>query len=113
MKYLLLAALALSAPIVVASTGLVYPHDAPPSRMQPLGWSYGWDCCSATDCSQMQQGEIEEGPNGYVVKRTGEVIPYNDKRIRQSKDEFFHRCAPGANFDAPKSLCLYTPGRGY
>lgn len=90
-----------------------HAHDALPTASQPLGWTYGWDCCSSTDCSQSSSDDISETPAGYVVKRTGEVIGYSDKRLRRSKDEFFHRCAPKGDFDAPKSLCLYVPDRGF
>lgn len=87
-------------------------HEAPPSKTQPLGWTYGWECCSNMDCSQQQQSSISEGPDGYTVKETGEVISYGDKRIKRSKDEFYHRCTHGGDPKDPKSICLYVPDRG-
>lgn len=112
MKYLLLAALALSAPIVVASTGLVYPHDAMPTASQPLGWKYPWSCCSNQDCKAVPNG-IAETPAGYVVRATGELIPYGDKRIKDSLDQDFHWCAHQAGIDAGKTICLFIPPRGF
>jgi hypothetical protein len=88
-------------------------HDAIPTGANPTGWTYGWDCCSATDCEQVQQSSIGETPDGYLVRRTGEVIGYADKRIKRSKDEHFHRCTPGGNVDALRSICLYVPNRGF
>lgn len=90
-----------------------YAHDALPTAAQPLGWNYGWDCCSAQDCGRVDDGGISETSAGYVVKRTGELISYSDKRLRRSKDEFFHRCAKNGNMDEPKSICLYVPDRGF
>lgn len=105
--------LAMAGALLFATHGKVWPHDALPTAAQPLGWAYGWDCCSLTDCAQMPHGEIQETPQGYLVRSTGEVIAYGDKRLRQSKDEFFHRCAKNGDFKSETSLCLYTPDRGF
>ncbi|MES0207902.1 hypothetical protein NKJ93_02230 [Mesorhizobium sp. M0028] len=89
------------------------PHEATPTAAMPLGWQYGWECCSFTDCRQISEGAVSETPQGYVIKLTGEVIPYGDKRLKQSKDEFYHQCTKGGDPKAPKSICLYTPDRGF
>jgi hypothetical protein len=99
--------------VLIASHGKVWPHDAPPSQMQPLGWRYGWDCCSFTDCRQIASDAVSETPQGYLVKLTGEVIPYGDRRLKQSKDEFYHQCTKGGDPKAAHSICLYTPDRGF
>lgn len=91
----------------------VMAHEAIPTAANPTGWTYGWECCSAMDCEQVKQSSIGETPDGYVVRRTGEVIGYADKRIKRSKDEFYHRCTPGGNADALRSICLYVPNRGF
>lgn len=83
-----------------------YPHDA------PSGWSYEMRCCSLADCRQVPANSIAETPQGYVIRRTGEVIPYSDARIRDSKDEHFHWCSVGGS-DTGKTLCLYRAPRGY
>jgi len=111
-RYLILAALTLAAPIYVASTGLVYPHDALPTASQPLGWKYPWSCCSNQDCRAEPNG-VAETPAGYTIKATGEVVPYGDKRIKNSPDQDFHVCAHRAGLDAGKVICLFVPARGF
>lgn len=98
-KYLILAA-------IVSSTA-AHAHEA------PTGWTYGYECCSTTDCRQLSHGAVGEGPDGYRVRMTGEIIPYGDRRIKPSRDEFFHQCTPGGRIDAKRSICLYVPDRGY
>jgi hypothetical protein len=93
--YILIIALLFAAP--------AFAHDA------PLGWAYGAECCSMRDCWQEKDGAIEETPNGYRVVLTGELIAYGDKRIKKSKDEFFHRCTAAAYPTARRSICLYVP----
>lgn len=82
-----------------------FAHDA------PLGWAYGAECCSMTDCWQEKDGAIQETPNGYRVVLTGELIGYGDTRIKPSKDQFFHRCTATADPRARLSICLYVPPR--
>lgn len=90
-----------------------YPHEALPSSTAPLGWSYGWECCHLKDCRRAASGEVVADKDGYRIASTGEIIPYNDKRIKRSRDEFYHRCSPGGNFDSPKSICLYVPDQSF
>lgn len=89
------------------ATGRAWPHQA------PTGWQYGWECCSFTDCRQMASDAVAETPQGYTIKLTGEVIPYGDKRLKQSKDEFYHQCTKGGDPNEKHSICLYTPDRGF
>lgn len=88
-------------------------HDAIPTAAQPLGWAYGYECCSALDCSQSAPADVSEIAAGYYIRRTGEIIPYLDYRIKRSRDEYYHRCTHAANLDDPKSICLYVPDRGF
>jgi len=88
-------------------------HEAQDVNGQPLGWLYGYECCSGVDCSVSGDKAISEIPEGYRIEITGEVIPYGDKRIKQSRYEFFHRCTPGGVATAPRSICLYVPDRGF
>jgi hypothetical protein len=90
-----------------------FAHTAQPTAGNPLGWKYGLECCSLIDCSQAAPEDVRETKAGYVIVRTGELIPYGDSRIKFSKDEFFHRCTPQGNLDAKRSICLYIPDRGY
>lgn len=111
----LLKALAAIAVIVVA--GVIWSearaHVALPTAAAPLGWSYGYECCSSTDCARAPAGDISTVEGGYRINSTGEVIPYNDRRIKRSRDEFYHRCAIGGNFKLDRSLCLYVPDQGF
>lgn len=89
-----------------------HAHDAPASEKQPLGWTYPWQCCSGLDCKPMNDG-VEETPQGYRIKPTGEVVPYGDKRIKDSPDGMFHWCAHQAGPDKDHTICLFVPPRGY
>lgn len=91
--------------------GVSMAHDAIASKKQPMGWTYDYSCCSVNDCSEVDDKAVKVTEYGYQIVRTKEVIPYNDKRIKRSKDEFYHRCVPGGNVDAIRSLCLYVPDR--
>jgi hypothetical protein len=94
--------------VLVGGTKLVWPHSAIPTAAQPLGWQYGWECCNLMDCREIGASLIEETPEGYVYKVTGELIPYGDKKIKQSKDEYYHLCTKGGK-DNTAIICLYTP----
>ena len=98
--------------LLIGSLVAALAHDAPPTSKQPLGWTYPWQCCSGLDCKPMENG-ISERPEGYVVDSTGEVIPYNDKRIKDSPDGLFHWCAHQAGLDKGKTICLFVPPRSY
>lgn len=99
MRKLLIAALLFAVP--------AFAHEA------PLGWTYGLECCSNKDCWQEKDAAIEELANGYRVVLTGEVIAYGDKRIKKSKDQYYHRCTLSGDPKAVRSLCLYTPNKGF
>jgi hypothetical protein len=99
--------------MLVLWAGRADAHEAPPSKMQPLGWQYGWECCSMTDCRPIGSDAVETTPHGYVVKLTGEIIPYGDPRIKRSKDELFHQCRIGGDPKATHSICLYAPDQGF
>lgn len=109
------ALLALLGAGMIASTFFVEdaePHQAVASKLQPLGWTYGWECCSLTDCSEQKAGAIVETPKGYVVKASGTIIPYGDKKIKRSKDELFHLCTHGGKPDGVV-ICLYVPDEAF
>jgi len=99
--------------LLVLMIGIAKAHEARTVAGQPLGWTYGYECCSAVDCSVTGDRDISETPEGYRIEITGEIIPYGDKRIKRSRDEFFHRCTPGGVATAPRSICLYVPNRGF
>lgn len=101
MTRLVLAALA-----VMLGTG-AGAHEA------PTGWSYSAACCSGIDCSQMHT-DVKTTTNGWLITETGETVPYSDRRIKGSGDEFFHRCAKLVEGkDTGQTRCLYVPGMGF
>ena len=60
-------------------------HDAKPTAAKPQGWSYPFACCANYDCHEVSQTSISERPEGYVIKDTGEVLAYSDRRIKDSR----------------------------
>jgi len=78
------------------------------AHMAPSGWMYDYACCSGIDCRQVPDNAIKQSPAGYVIEATGELIPYGDKRIRNSKDQYYHWCSIGGRPDT-KTICLYRP----
>lgn len=105
---LLIAAVAFI--MFVLCGGFAHAHDAKPTAELPHGWSYPFACCANYDCRQAT-GEVQEKPDGYHTP-TGEVVPYGDKRIKDSPDGEFHWCAHQSGLDAGKAICLFVPGRG-
>jgi hypothetical protein len=93
-------------------------HDAIPTAAQPQGWSYPLSCCSGYDCREVGDSRsgakitIAEVPEGYKISTTGEVIAYNDTRIKDSPDGEFHWCSV-AGADDGRTICLFIPPRGF
>lgn len=81
-------------------------HDA------PTGWSYPPLCCSGIDCRPVASSAIKEGPAGYVITSTGELVPYRDKRVRNSPDGEYHWCSMLGEDDT-RTICLFVPPRSY
>ncbi len=81
------------------------------------GWTYPFACCSGYDCRPVNgAGEsnvrVLERPGGYVISTTGEVLAYNDKRIRHSPDSDFHWCSVAGANDG-RTICLFVPPRSF
>jgi hypothetical protein len=105
----------LAFPIALSAIGVSTPtlaHDALPTAAQPHGWAYPVACCSGFDCREVAEADIIEGPRGYVIKTTGEVIPMTDRKVRQSPDGQFHWCSLAGKADG-KTICLFVPPRAY
>ncbi|MFC3071507.1 hypothetical protein [Shinella pollutisoli] len=94
-------ALVLAVPIQPARA-----HDA------PSGWSYPFACCSNDDCRPVAETAVGEGPAGYVVRATGEVVPYADPRVRASPDGDFHWCSVAGEATS-RTICLFVPPRAF
>ena len=89
-----------------------YAHVATPTAAQPNGWTYPSGCCSGIDCREVADQAIGEGPQGYTIKATGELIIYSDTRIRNSPDGRFHWCSAQGKPDT-RTLCLFVPPKGF
>jgi hypothetical protein len=84
-----------------------------PAHEAPSGWEYPWYCCSNKDCHPAQPGDIQEGPSGYTLTTTGEVVPYDDRRVKTSPDGVYHVCQQDGDFDHGRILCLFSPPKSY
>lgn len=92
--------------MITASINPAYAHSA------PSGWMYPTSCCSNQDCEAVHGNGILEGPLGYVVQDTGEIIGYMDVRIKESPDGEFHLCR--AKKQPPsRTICLFVPPRSF
>ena len=88
-------------------------HEAAATVAMPLGWSYPFSCCSNQDCKQATDAEVREVVKGYLVTASGEIVPYGDKRIKDSPDGLFHTCQVAGDFKEGRVLCLFVPPRGF
>ena len=100
----------LSACAALLASALAIPADA---HEAPSGWRYPWECCSKMDCQMVAAQAISERPTGYVINRTGEVVAYADKRIRNSPDGEYHWCAHQSGRSAGETICLFVPPKGF
>ncbi|WP_295806690.1 hypothetical protein [uncultured Nitratireductor sp.] len=76
------------------------------------GWRYPYACCSDRDCREVTDAAVSEGPQGYMIKVTGEILPYTDKRVRNSPDGVFHWCSVAGKNDT-RTICLFVPPRSF
>lgn len=105
--------LALMSAVWLAATAAgAHAHDALPTAAKPQGWSYPFACCSGLDCREVSSKAISERPEGYVIKRTGEVVAYSDKRLKDSPDGEYHWCSV-SGADNTKTICLFVPPQSY
>lgn len=79
----------------------------------PSGWKYPLLCCSNKDCRPVTSADVAETPDGYLIRATGEVVPYNDRRVKPSGDLDMHLCQQHGDFDNGRVLCLFEPPRGF
>lgn len=97
-----IAAIAALSTIPVAA----HAHDA------NSGWTYPLACCSDFDCREVAADAIEERPEGYVIKVTGEVVPMSSRKVRNSPDGVFHWCSVRGREDGD-TICLFVPPRAF
>lgn len=89
------------------------------SHEAPTGWTYDAACCSDRDCGVMPFNRVVPTEGGWRVRVEPEehhyypgaldvVVPYDDRRLRQSGDTEFHLCLSRTGH----LLCLYVPPMG-
>jgi hypothetical protein len=99
--------------ILALGAGKAFPHDALPTAAKPQGWAYPFACCANFDCESVPDSDVIEGARGYEIRKTGELIPMTDRRVKDSPDGQFHWCAHRAGLDAGKTICLFVPPRSF
>lgn len=99
---------------VLAALGISFPCQSPhaSAHAAPSGWTYPLACCSDFDCREVADADVVEGPRGYIIKLTGEVIPMTSRKVRNSPDGQFHWCSVAGKADG-RTICLFVPPRAY
>lgn len=82
------------------------------SHQAPSGWQYDAVCCSNKDCSPLRT-PISAIEGGWYLAESGEIIPFSDSKIRDSKDGDFHRCVYQFGPHKGNTRCLYVPPVGF
>lgn len=82
------------------------------AHLAPSGWVYPVQCCSNRDCEPVHDARIIEGPQGYVVQDSGEIIGYRDERVKKSPDDEFHLCRAKSQVSS-RAICLFVPPRSF
>ena len=98
--------------LAATASGAAHAHDAMPTAAKPQGWSYPFACCSGYDCREVSSKAISERPEGYVIRGTGEVVAYSDKRLKDSPDGEYHWCSVSGADDS-RTICLFVPPPSY
>lgn len=81
---------------------------------------YDVACCSGYDCHVVPTAAVTATPSGWRVRLDrgmhpfadrgiDEVVPYDDSRLRESRDGEFHACISA---HSRTLLCLYVPPQG-
>lgn len=63
----------------------------------------GSHCCGNNDCFVVPSSEMQSTPTGWVIKTTGETIPYSE--AQSSEDGEFWRCK---KYDGTRR-CFFAP----
>ena len=82
------------------------------SHEAPLGWSYPTACCNDTDCREVDASKVIEERQGYRVVSTGELVPHQSHKLKNSPDGLFHLCTWKGRDDTAV-ICLFAPPKGF
>ena len=88
------------------------PFVSASAHQAPTGWAYPLNCCSNQDCREVNATAISTRTEGYVIDRTGEVIGYSDRRLKDSPDGHYHWCTVGGT-EAGATICLFVPPQSF
>jgi hypothetical protein len=107
----------------LAAVSVGWTHEA------PTGWTYHLGCCSNQDCNELPGSAVQERDGGFVVtvgpeennqliEKTTYFVAYDDTRIREPKDGYYHACfskqyVMNGKMEGGRLLCLYVPPRGF
>ena len=83
------------------------------------GWTYDAACCSDRDCGVARIGHVVPTAEGWRIQlKPGDhhffeggldmIVPYGDRRLRESQDTEFHICLGRTG----RLFCLYIPHMG-
>ena len=83
------------------------------SSVMAHSW-YPLACCSDKDCWEVGPEDVTATSSGWRIESSGEIVPYDDPRIRPTPPEGgqeFHVCHLAGD---PKGriLCLFVPVLG-
>jgi len=106
--------------ILIALAGVVLVLTAIAARAH--SW-YDLECCSGRDCAPVSAKHVSATPNGWLVELAqGDhpmmgpdrepltvLIPYDDGKVRRSRDSDFHACVRPYMAGL---YCLYIPEMG-
>jgi hypothetical protein len=111
--------LAASRTVAAAALLFVLPIPLGQAHEAASGWSYPWECCSATDCWEVGTGGPEPdpvpSPGGWKLA-DGTVVPFH--LARASPDGRFHLCRKGGQPTGAvirpheRPACLWVPAGG-
>lgn len=84
-----------------------------PAPVLSHSW-YPMSCCSDKDCFEVGPADVTATAEGWRIESSGEVIPFDDPRIRMTPPEggqVFHVCHIAGDPTA-RALCLFVPEFG-
>jgi hypothetical protein len=77
-----------------------------PASVGAHSW-YPSDCCSDRDCAPHDSADIEEKPEGFTIKSTGEFVERSKAKV--APDDQFHVCRYQTS---QIIICFFQPNRG-
>jgi hypothetical protein len=97
--------------IIAGMIGLLAVYKAAAHEWYPL------TCCSGKDCMPVPPEAVRVTPDGYVIAKTGELLPWGDRRIKftppeQEDGKGYHWCRRLAGPNKDQTICLFVPQGG-